>query len=278
MQGLTMYNLQKIKNLNECEPIQALCIDLPQKPYCTNAKGFCHIRTKSLALNHSYIQPNHPASVKWLVFDIDDPNAIFAYYDNDVPPPQLIIKNPQNGHAHYCYKLAENVGLWGNSSLKAINYLRAIYHALQRKLGADSGYSGNLIKNPLHSNWETYITGAKPSYELAELAEYLVLQPMSKKQQASNEDYFGRNCNLFNKIRLIAYKISDLYSERELYNELLARLEQENLSFDNPLFPNELKHIAKSISKYCKSSRFIEQQKQSEKRFSELQTSRIKNR
>lgn len=126
--------------------------DLPKKPYCTDEKNHCYIRTKNLAIKHTYIQPNHPALVRWLVFDLDFDNALFAYYDNNLPYPQLIIKNPSNGHAHYCYKLTEEIGLWGNSSEKAIRYLDAIYTALRLKLGADPNYAGNLVKNPLHSD------------------------------------------------------------------------------------------------------------------------------
>ena len=74
---------------------------------------FCYPRTKAHAIRHGYIQPNFPDIVKWLVFDIDHPNALFAYHDLNLPRPQLIEQNPDNGHAHYGYKLTEPVLLWG---------------------------------------------------------------------------------------------------------------------------------------------------------------------
>lgn len=250
-----MYLLKQVHDFENCEQIQALFSDLPKKPYCTNAKGSCHIRNKKQAIKHAYIQPNHPAVVRWLVFDVDDPNALFAFHDNDTPRPQLIIKNPSNGHAHYCYKLSEKVGLWGGSSPKAINYLNAVYNALQRKLGADRGYSGNLIKNPAHSDWQTYITGAKKSYTLGELAEYLDLTEPTKSEPA-NDPHFGRNCAVFHATRHQAYAIAHKHDYNTLFNAVLAIATAENAKFDSPLNPNEVRHIAKSIAKYCKSARF----------------------
>lgn len=251
-----MYSLQKISDFDNCEQIQALFSDLPKKPYCTNAKGFCHIRTKEHAITHAYIQPNTPFKVKWLVFDVDDPNALFAFHDNNTPRPQLIIKNPTNGHAHYCYKLAFPVALMGETNQKAIKYLDSVYNALKRKLGADTGYSGNLIKNPTHSDWQTYTTGADAQgYTLAELAEYLDLDE-PKAPKVANDSHFGRNCAVFHTTRHQAYAIAHKHDHQTLYSEILAIATNENAKFNNPMHPNELHHIAKSITRYCKSPRF----------------------
>lgn len=253
-----MYLLKQIttNEWNNTQEIIDFYNDLPNKPYCTNAKGFCHIRTKAKAIKHAYIQPNHPAVVHWLVFDIDNDNALFAYHDHNTPRPQLIIKNPHNGHAHYCYRLSEKVGIWGKSSERAVKYLDAVYNALQRKLGADRSYSGNLVKNPAHSDWQTYTTGAKKSYSLAELADYLELE-RPQTPQADNDSYFGRNCAVFHATRHQAYKIADKYDFNVLYREVLAIAQDENAKFNNPMQPNELHHIAKSITRYCKSPRFL---------------------
>ena len=251
-----MYQLQKISDFENCEQIQALFSDLPKKPYCTNAKGFCCIRTKLQAIKHAYIQPNTPFKVKWLVFDVDDPDALFAFHDNDTPRPQLIIKNPSNGHAHYCFKLAFPVALIGETNQKAVKYLDSVYNALKRKLGADMGYSGNLIKNPTHSDWQTYTAGAdSKGYTLDELAEHLDLdEPTAPK--VVNDDYFGRNCAVFHATRHQAYKIANKHDFNALHREVLAIAQDENTKFNNPLHDRELEHIAKSITRFCKSARF----------------------
>lgn len=252
-----MYALQKI-NPADWEQIPELIAfydDLAKKPYCTDEKGSCYPRTKAHAIKHAYIQPNHPLLVKWLCFDIDSENALFAYYDNNLPRPQIIIKNPQNGHAHYCYKLAIPVAMYGNAHLKPIEYMRAVYNALSRELGADTSYSGNLIKNPTSSLHETYLTGAKPAYTLEELAQSLDLTKPAEPQ-ANNDDHFGRNCATFHHTRHRAYPIADHYTQAQLFIELVAIASNYNARFDNPMLPNEVKHIAYSIAKFCKSPRF----------------------
>ncbi len=252
-----MYALQKINpdKWEQIPTLQGFYDDLANKPYCTDKKGSCYPRTKAHAIKHAYIQPNHPLLVKWLCFDIDSENALFAYHDNNLPRPQIIIKNPQNGHAHYCYKLAVPVAMYGNAHLKPIEYMRAVYNALSRELGADTSYSGNLIKNPTSSLHETYLTGAKPSYTLEELAQSLDLTTPADTT-ADNDDHFGRNCATFDYVRHKAYPIADQYTQAQLFNELIAIASEYNARFDNPMLPNELKHIAYSIAKYCKSPRF----------------------
>ncbi|MGP9457069.1 replication initiation protein [Psychrobacter sp. AOP7-D2-23] len=246
--------------------------DLATNPYCTNDKGFSHIRTKSHAIKHAYIQPNHPEIIKWLVFDIDDSQALFAYHDKGLPRPQIIIKNPENGHAHYAYKLTTPVGNWRKSSQKAMRYLASVQKALRLALGADKSYGGNLVKNPCHTSHEVYLTGAKPSYTLSELAENLDLE-LYQAQEPANDEGYGRNYSVFQHVRPHGYALASApYSE--LVRQLQPIAEQYNQRFDVPLFPNELKHIVRSIARYCSKKDFAA----SHKAFSELQRARVTKR
>ncbi len=246
--------------------------DLATNPYCTNDKGFSHIRTKSHAIKHAYIQPNHPEIIKWLVFDIDDPQALFAYHDKGLPRPQIIIKNPENGHAHYAYRLTTPVGNWRKSSQKAMRYLASVQKALRLALEADKSYGGNLVKNPCHTSHEVYLTGAKPSYTLAELAENLDLEPYQAQEPANDEGY-GRNYSVFQHVRPYGYALASA-SYSEIVRQLQSVAEQYNQRFDVPLFPNELKHIVRSIARYCSKKDFAA----SHKAFSELQRARVTKR
>lgn len=253
-----MYALQKI-NPDQWEQIPILkqfYDDLPKNPYCTDEKGTCYPRHKKNAIQKAYIQPNHPQFIKWLCFDIDSENALFAYHDNHLPRPQFTARNPTNGHAHYCYRLTLPVPMWGNAHSKPIEYLQAIYRALALALGADLSYGGNLIKNPFSSLHEIYITGAKPSYTLEELAQSLDLTTPQPQPQADNDDHFGRNCATFEYTRHKAYPIADQLTSSQLFKELIAIASEYNARFDNPMLPNEVKHIAYSIAKFCKSPRF----------------------
>ena len=269
-----MYSLQKI-NPDQWETIPELVnfyADLPKNPYCTNEKGTCYPRHKKSAIKRKYIQPNHPQLVKWLVFDIDTLNAIFAYHDNNLPRPQLVGRNRENGHAHYLYKLTVPVALYGKAHLKPIEYMRAVYRALAKELGADPSYGGNLIKCPFSNSHDWYITGAESSYTLEQLAEYLDLAPPKyahNNAQADNDDHFGRNCATFHYTRHRAYKIADKLNEQQLFKQVLAIAEEFNANFDKPMLPNETYHIARSITRFCKSPRwgkynqaFIEKQRQ----------------
>ena len=273
--------------------------DLANKPYCTNEKGTIFIRGKKHAIKHRFIQPNHPRVIKWLVFDIDHPDALFTFIDTGLPKPQVIIKNPKNGHAHYAYRLTTPVGIGGNSSTKAERYLKAVRDALCEALGADPGYSGNLIKNPCYIKdkadpnrhqlpiWadqddyevngerdehETYLTGAKPSYTLTELADYLDLEPLypeQTKQKPANDTNYGRNCSLFEELRHLAYRCTNKsFNAIESYLKPIA--EKKNQQFDVPLPLNEVKHIIRSIARYCARMDFTA----SHKAFSKLQAIR----
>lgn len=268
--------------------------DLPENPYCTNVKGFTYIRNKANAIRHRYIQPNHPAVRKLIVLDIDDREALFKCFDLGLPLPQIIIKNPKNGHAHIVFRITTPIGIGGRSSVKAMRYLASVERALALAYGADKGYSGNLIKNPCYVKanaskeklplWidedeyeengerdehETYIIhGVQSSYTLDDLACQLDLEPY-QQATAVNDAGFGRNCTLFDELRHIAYKLPDK-SYRDVESHLKGIADDINNRFDVPLLYNEVKHIIKSIARYCSKKDFTE----SHKRFSELQAYR----
>lgn len=263
-----MYDLQKISDYSNCPQIQALLSDLPDKPYCMANKLNPHIlvRAKNKALAYPYLQVNTPLVVRYLTFDIDDPNALFAYYDNATPRPQLIIKNPTNGHAHYIYRLRVPVSMYDTSRKHPQDYLKAVRIALAERLGADMGYNGLLAKNPLHSDWQAYITGANPQgYTLEDLAGGDPL-PNPQTVAQANDDYWGRNCDTFNTIRHTAYRIADRHSETELYHAVLALAQAHNAQYSDPMQHRELHHIAKSITRFCKGVRFSGHSERSQKR------------
>ena len=254
IQACVMYNLLKVDPSvwSQYPVLQDLFDDLPLKPYCAPYKGVCYVKPKTLAIKEHYLQPNHPAVIKWLCFDIDHPDALFAYYDNHLPRPQVIIVNPENGHAHVCYRLKEAIGLTGESRSKPIHFMRAVYHSLRRSLGADAGYVGNLIKNPFARDiWDTYLTGAE-DYSLMELADLADL----KEVPVANDEVFGRNISLFDHTRHNAYPIADHHSYDTLLKELIDIATVYNLTFDTPLFSKEVHGVCKSIAKFCKSARF----------------------
>lgn len=265
-----MYNIQKVDPRNwQDSPVLADYIEnLPHHPYCTDDKGFCHIRSKSHAIKHAYIQPNQVARVSYIVIDIDHADGIHqCLSETDLPPPHLIIQNPKNAHIHAVYKLSSPVYTWGKAKSKPIRYLARIEKGLVKALGADAGYGGNLMKNPIHQSWTTYTTTAqKEGYTLEYLAQFVELDDMPN---AANDAGFGRNCSLFDSVRHHGYKAAPA-SYRAIVEHLEPIAIELNNRFDVPLMRNEVMHIVRSIARYCSKTDFTA----SNTAFSELQSAR----
>lgn len=265
-----MYNLQRIYPEKwEDSPVLTQYInDLSDKPYCSNTKDYCHIRSKPHAIKHVYIQPNQVARVSYIIIDIDHADGIHqCLIDTDLPPPHLIIQNPKNAHVHAVYKLSSPVFMWGKAKSKPIRYLARIEKGLVKALGADAGYGGNLMKNPIHHSWTTYTTTApREGYTLEYLAQFVELNDMP---DAVNDVGFGRNCSLFDSTRQHGYKAAPA-TYRALVEHLEPIATELNNRFDIPLMKNEVMHIVRSIARYCSKTDFTA----SNTAFSELQSAR----
>ena len=242
-------------------PLVELYENLPTTLRCSPVKNstLFRKRSKSPSSGHTYpyIGYNPPNNTRFIVLDLDYECSILAYYDEGVPPPQFIVKNPKNGHSHYIYQLKDPVSFQENSRSHPIKFLRAIEQALTRTLKADQGFTGHLAKNALNSAHEVYITGAKP-YSLNDLAKHLVLGNVNqyKHTQSANDHTYGRNCATFDAVRYQAYKFATGLSYTQIYNECLSLAEQHNARYDTPMSYNEIKGIAKSIAGYCVSPRY----------------------
>ena len=117
-------------------------------------------------------------------------------------------------------------------------------------MGADSGYSGLLTKNPCHTYWRTTIW-TREAYELNYLADFVDLKPLTQKEQGTG---LGRNCTLFDIARKWAYKAIREYRGSTFDSWLGAVLKEclsVNSAFLEPLPYSEIKATARSIAKYC---------------------------
>lgn len=271
-----MYNIELAdpKKWQDNPVLSQYVNDLPEKPYCSYIKNFCQICTKKRAIERVYIQPNPPVRVNYIVLDIDHPNGIHtALYEAEMPPPHLIIQNPKNAHVHLVYKLKNPVFMWGKAEAKPIRYLARIEYGMVRKLGADANYGGNLMKNPLSDVWKTYTTTAPlEGYTLKYLAQFVNLDFLPS-DDAANDQGFGRNCSLFDMLRPHGYNESSA-SYSALLQLLTPIAENYNNNFETPLFENEVRHIVRSIARYCTRTDFTA----SHNAFSETQRIRSKRR
>lgn len=245
---------------------------LPNKPYCTNdLKVGVYIRPRATAQLARHIQPNGPTHKYWLVFDIDRNGAAIDWSERGAPPPNLVCKNPRNGHVHLLYGLEVSIRTAPDGSLKALNYAACIEYALASKLGADKGYSGLICKNPLHNEW-IVTSFEERAYDLSGLAswfEFKELDPRRRfaERKAANESYgLGRNCDLFESLRKWAYKaIRQGWPNYEQWlNACVDRAQMYNAGFPAQLSYNEVKGIAKSVARWthkrCTEAGFIQWQ------------------
>lgn len=233
---------------------------LPHRPYCTD--DFSHgVRVRSLddALLRRYIQPNAPHVSRWLVFDVDRPGAAFAAQDRGLPDATLVLITPHNRHAHLLYGLETGVCTTSAARSKPLAYAASIERAYSSILGADPGYSGLMTKNAMHSHWlRLYGDNIGPLYTLDVLAEYVDLSNVKPGRDASGVAGLGRNCMLFERLRVWAYRAIRRHRGPGRPDafvawgcEVLAQAAAFNAEFPHPLTIGEVKAIAKSTAKFC---------------------------
>lgn len=210
---------------------------------------------RSVALLHRHIQPNSAGLVRWLTFDIDRADAAYRWQDTNAAPPTLMMLNPANGHAHVAYALATPVPRTEVSRIKPLQYLSAIQEGTRRRLGADPGYSGGLIKTPGHPAWRTL--SFEGVYALSDLAEWCTLpSPLEMRRMAANADYagLGRNCTLFEQLRKQSYQDVRQFWQpggfERFRDHCMLTAESMNGEFAFPLPQSELRSIARSVAKW----------------------------
>ena len=236
------------------EQLKLFVNNLPKKPYCSDdlSNGLM-IRSADTAVRYRHIQPNHPNSKLWLLFDIDRATGPEELTDELLlPAPTFWVQNPENSHAHALYALETPIHMNADSSQAAIRFAAAVDVALSEKMQADPGYSGLICKNPLHEHWRTYAMGG--SYDLTELSEYVDLQPFGDRRRNLPGVGLGRNCTLFDRLRNWSYKaIRQGWPE---YDRWLVAVEERAGAYNNftyqgksaRLDSREVYHIAKSVA------------------------------
>ena len=231
---------------------------LPKKPYCTNdlSQGLL-IRPKEMAIKFKYLQPDHPYYQNYLILDLDYESSLIEilYSMVGVPLPNLLVENKENGRSHIFFNLKTPIYKTNASKLKPIIYANAILKRLQALFNADVGYSGLIAKNPLNQHWIAHTLRSTP-YSLNELADKLEIdwKEANKPVKQSDAIGLGRNCYIFHTARFWAYKAVREFRGKT-YNQWLQTVIDHCLKLNEgitePMQYNEIKGIAKSISRYC---------------------------
>lgn len=226
---------------------------LPRRPYHTDdLTSGLKINKKEKAKFARLVQPNGPTHRYWMVFDLDRADAGMHWDHIGAPAPNLIARNPANGHAHLLYLLQTPIRTAMDGKTAPLRYAAAIEAGLRNRLGADRGYSGLICKNPINAHWMVHQWQADP-YTLDDLADYIDLTP-EKAREKPVEDYgLGRNCMLFDELRAWAYKAirsQDWPDYNQWLNACFDRASGYNVNFTTPLDISEVKHTAKSVAKW----------------------------
>jgi hypothetical protein len=233
-------------------PLDLFAARLPHRPYCSDdlAAGL-HVRGRELAQRSRYIQPNPPASVGWLVFDLDRAGAAFAWESANLPPPTIAATNPANAHAHLLYGLSTPVVRTDLGRQGPLRFLAAVQGAMTDALRADRAYAMHVCKNPLHPHWRT-LAHDGAVYDLPALAEYVDLTRPAKPLPRAEIAGLGRNCALFDTLRAKAYRTVAEYrgGDPAAWDGYIMDAARKLNSFTTPLPDAEVKATARSVAKW----------------------------
>jgi len=236
---------------------------LPPKTRSSNdPKGrFPKYRYKHEALEHLHVGPNGNY-VSSLCFDIDRDDddargpARYAYDMTGLPEPTFVMTNRETKNCHYIYHLEVGVPQFEVTESKALRYLHAIQHAYTERLDADWSYPMVTVKNPNRTDhWDVELLNPYP-FDLGFLAEHLSRDELRRPRAEllDSRASLGRNCRLFEEMRLDSYKQYRRLGYPELQDfapVMLKRVGARNELFETPLPTREVRSIANSISKFC---------------------------
>ena len=225
---------------------------LPKKPFCTNCftKEGVQIRSRHIAVQKRYIQMNPPAKQSFLTLDLDYAGAAMAASDESLPQPTFTVINRENKHAHVIYMLRTPIITSFRGRQKPMRYLEAIEQAYTARLDADNNYVGLISKNPwCEKYWDVFYNG-NLAYDLDELAEAVDLPRLCTKKTKTQTNPKGRNCTLFDNLRLWAYRaIADYWrpnGESMWFDAVIAKVHELN-NFENQLGHREVIATARSV-------------------------------
>lgn len=226
-----------------------------QRPYATDDYSRGQYRTpRDEALTKRYIQTNPSPLQYCLVLDIDHEDALMRAFRMGLPVPSWVAQSP-TGKAHAGYLLANPFSTTDPAQGKALRLAARVEAGLRHEIGADPGYSGLLMKNPLHEHWDTR-WGTDALHTLAQMAEDLGTSlPGPQRRKGFDQDYagLGRNCLLFEQTRVWAYSAVRRYwtDGQDAFGDAVHdHLQVLNSQLAAPLPAVEVRGLANGITRW----------------------------
>ena len=137
---------------------------------------------------------------------------------DDIPTPNLSIYRRKTGHAHAVYTLKRPVHRGAKARPYPLGVLGRCSEWLLTALRADSGFTGVLVANPVHDDYETVWTRREP-YTLDELRSFI--PDRWRRPRVARTDV-GRNYGLFRTLLRYAGVESRSDAEVRVYGEQLG--------------------------------------------------------
>lgn len=187
-------------------------------------------------------------SIGVLVVDVDHDDPYGAVLAGRVPPPLVWVHNTITGHSQPRYILrAPLSGRNGNAG----GLLDDTRLALAAAWEGDTAFRGPMVRGEFHPEHQTEL-GRLQAYSLTELRAELPATPRADRVLNDLHAAAGRNCALFDALRLEAYaELRRAPSGATLLAYVEHRAEQMNGTFAKPLRVQELRYITKSIHRWC---------------------------
>lgn len=256
------------------EVLRRYIAHLAAKPYCAedlDREGTL-IRPAGRALAYPLVQYNTPWRRWWLWVDVDRPLDMATRFPVS---PSLVLVNPENGHYHVAWELAEPVHTHEGARLGPQRWADAIERRLVAVLGGDSGHVGLLGKNPLHGDWRVARVG-RGSYDLATFESALADAEAPASDRPIEAPTEGRNCALFEMLRHRAYRLKARCGDYgEFWEAVAAEAATINGTFGpeagGPVPPREVAATVKSVAtwtwhRYTGTGRSDAERKRDERR------------
>jgi hypothetical protein len=228
---------------------------LPRRPAATDDFSLgVFRRPREEALQKRHLEFNPFGRVSWLFFDIDRDASLETWMDAKLPAPNVFIQNRDNSRSHLGYALSSPVGTTGLSREKPMKFAADVQYGMTRALDADKAYSNRFAKNPLSPSFRTSWLAIYP-YELSELRGWLDDEDVWRPKGAAHAVGLGRNCDLFDVIRVHAYSaIREFKRSGGRLDDWLRHLFEfgiaHNLDFASPLNVAEVGGIARSVARW----------------------------
>ena len=132
---------------------------------------------------------------------------------------------------------------------KPYQYLRAIESAYDSKYQCDKHFARYIHRNPFYKDSLTDWRHTK-RHSLNELAEVVNLNTARVKKGSRAVKGNGRNCTVFDDLRFWAYNQDKKQFTYEQWQQRCYTQAVAYNAFENPLPPEELIGIARSVAKY----------------------------